>query len=104
MTARNGQVCPEHLKVENWLHGVDLVEFAQRYHSEGVISIHLNPENLASDLYREHGTVMRFLIWLITYPAINGAYYELFVGLSPQANMADKGAWGELQPFKICYS
>lgn len=88
-------------KAGNWLHGV---EFAQRHRPEGVVSIPLNPGNLASDLYRYHGLIVRLIIGLITYPLINGAYAELFAGLSPQVTMDKTGEWGELllRPSKMC--
>lgn len=79
-------------KAGNYLHGV---EYARRYKSDGVISIPLNPGNLASDLYRDLRGPMKMVVWLTTYPSINGAYTELFAGLSPQITLENTGCWGE---------
>ncbi|KAI1453286.1 putative short-chain dehydrogenase [Annulohypoxylon moriforme] len=77
-------------KAGNWLHGV---EFAKRYKADGVISIPLNPGNLASDLYRDMKGLMRFFVDLITYPPINGAYTLLYAGLSPEITLDKTGSW-----------
>lgn len=80
-------------KAGNWLHAV---EFARRYEADGVVSIPCNPGHLRSDLYRDGGTLFRmFLNTFIAYPSINGAYTELFAGLSPTITMKETGAWGE---------
>ena len=80
-------------KAGNWLHGV---EFARRYQAEGVVSVPCNPGHLRSDLYRESGIVFRTMLNLLfTYPSINGAYTEIFAGLSPEITMRESGEWGE---------
>lgn len=86
-------------KAGNWLHGV---EFAKRYHADGVVSIPCNPGHLRSDLYRDSGTLFKTVLnTLITYPPINGAYTEIFAGLSPTITMKETGDWGE---FLLLYS
>lgn len=82
-------------KVGNWMHGV---EFAKRYKDDGVISIPLNPGNLASDLYRNTAGLVKMITNLITYPPINGAYTLLYAGLSPDITVKNTGSWGK-QPF-----
>ncbi|KAI0891545.1 putative short-chain dehydrogenase [Annulohypoxylon nitens] len=77
-------------KAGNWLHGV---EFAKRYKADGVISIPLNPGNLASELYRDMKGLMRFFVSLLTYPPINGAYTLLYAGLSPEITLEKTGSW-----------
>ncbi|KAF2810569.1 NAD(P)-binding protein [Mytilinidion resinicola] len=77
-------------KAGNWLHGV---EFAKRYQADGVVSIPLNPGNLASDLYRQHGRLFSIFVAMITYPPINGAWTELYAGLSPEITLANSGSW-----------
>ncbi|KAF3056310.1 hypothetical protein GL218_06515 [Daldinia childiae] len=77
-------------KTGNWLHGV---EFAKRYKADGVISIPLNPGNLASDLYRDQSGFMSIFTALITYPSINGAYTLLYAGLSPDITIEKTGSW-----------
>jgi retinol dehydrogenase-12 len=79
-------------KAGNWAHGV---EFAKRYKAAGVVSILLNPGNLSSDLYREHGLIVKTISKLILYPSVNGAYTELFAGLSPDITIKESGSWGE---------
>ncbi|KAL7625754.1 hypothetical protein AAE478_004977 [Parahypoxylon ruwenzoriense] len=77
-------------KAGNWLHGV---EFAKRYKADGVISIPLNPGNLASDLYREQKGLFKLFIWMVTYPPVNGAYTLLYAGLSPDITLEKTGSW-----------
>lgn len=79
-------------KTGNWLHGV---EFAKRYKADGVISIPLNPGNLASDLYRDQSGFMNIFTALMTYPSINGAYTLLYAGLSPDITIEKTGSWGK---------
>jgi NAD(P)-dependent dehydrogenase (short-subunit alcohol dehydrogenase family) len=79
-------------KAGNWCQGV---EFARRYKKDGVISIPLNPGNLASELYRDQGTFFKLASKLILYPSINGAYTELFAGLSSKITIEETGAWGK---------
>ncbi|RDW86026.1 hypothetical protein BP5796_04351 [Coleophoma crateriformis] len=88
-------------KAGNWCHGV---EFAKRYKSEGVISISLNPGNLSSDLFRDQGALFKIFVKLVQYPPINGAYTELFAGLSPRITLALSGSWvipfGRIYPIR----
>ena len=80
-------------KAGNWLHGV---EFAKRYRADGVVSVPCNPGHLRSDLYRDSGTLFKTVLnTLVTYPPINGAYTEIFAGLSPTITMKETGGWGE---------
>ncbi|KAI2465640.1 hypothetical protein F4781DRAFT_408401 [Annulohypoxylon bovei var. microspora] len=79
-------------KTANWLHGV---EFAKRYKADGVISIPLNPGNLASDLYRDQKGFMKLVMKILTYPSINGAYTLLYAGLSSEITLEKTGSWGK---------
>lgn len=79
-------------KAGNWLQGV---EFAKRYKAQGIISIPLNPGNLSSDLYRQQGATFRFVTKAILYPPLNGAYTELFAGLSTDITLEKSGSWGK---------
>ena len=84
-------------KAGNWLHGV---EFARRFQADGVVSVPCNPGHLRSDLYRDSGIVFRTMLNLLfTYPSINGAYTEIFAGLSPEISMRESGEWGEFLSF-----
>jgi NAD(P)-dependent dehydrogenase (short-subunit alcohol dehydrogenase family) len=72
------------------------VEYAKRHKADGVVSVPLNPGNLDSDLARDLGSMTRFFFRLILmYPPINGAYTELFAGLSPQVTLKNTGAWSK---------
>ncbi|TRX91241.1 hypothetical protein FHL15_007846 [Xylaria flabelliformis] len=78
-------------KAGNYLQGS---EFARRHKSDSILSVSLNPGNLDSDLWRNQSYVMgKILKWFILYPQINGAYTELFAGLSPEVTMEKTGAW-----------
>lgn len=87
-------------KVGNWAHGV---EFALRHQASGVISVPLNPGNLQSELYRGQGFLMKILVRLIMYAPINGAYTELFAGLSPEVTLSQTGCWGKLVSRTACH-
>lgn len=81
-------------KAGNYLHGV---EFAKRYGGDDVLSVPLNPGNLDSDLWRTQGTLTSFFLrTFVLHPAINGAYTELFAGLSPDVTPEKSGEWGKL--------
>lgn len=79
-------------KVANWAHAT---EYARRHQADGVVSVPLNPGNLQSDLYRHEGFIFRIAEKLFMYPPINGAYTELYAGLSPDINISNTGCWGE---------
>ncbi|KAI1346209.1 hypothetical protein F5Y01DRAFT_320012 [Xylaria sp. FL0043] len=82
-------------KAGNYLHGS---EFARRHKADGVVSVTLNPGNLDSELWRNQPWLLaKFLKWFILHPSINGAYTELFAGLSPEVTMEKTGAW--IAPF-----
>ncbi|KAL9087507.1 MAG: hypothetical protein Q9165_006618 [Trypethelium subeluteriae] len=63
------------------------VEFAKRHKADGIISVPVNPGNLRSELPRDQGTVLKIVAKLLGYPVVNGAYTELFAGLSPQVTL-----------------
>ncbi|KAG6363526.1 hypothetical protein INS49_008627 [Diaporthe citri] len=67
-------------KIANWAHAT---EYARRHQADGVVSLSLNPGNLQSDLYRDQGFFFRIAERLFMYPQLNGAYTELYAGLSP---------------------
>lgn len=79
-------------KVGNWAHGV---EYARRHRADGVVSVPLNPGNLTSDLYRDQGVALKIATKLMMYAPVNGAYTELFAGLSPDITIEKTGCWGE---------
>ncbi|KAI8631156.1 hypothetical protein F5Y19DRAFT_473555 [Xylariaceae sp. FL1651] len=78
-------------KAGNFLQGA---EYARRYKADGILSISLNPGNLDSELWRNQPYVVaKFLKWFVLYAPINGAYTELFAGLSPEVTMEKSGGW-----------
>lgn len=83
-------------KAGPWLHEA---EFAARRGggSGGVLGVLCNPGHLRSDLYWSGGRVFRAVLdALVQYPAVYGAYTELFCGLSPEIPGGNVGRWGEL--------
>lgn len=54
----------------------------------------LNPGNLASDLQRHLNWIESFVIARMTYPPVNGAYTELYAGLSPDIAAIKPDQWG----------
>ncbi|KAH0591709.1 hypothetical protein MHUMG1_10567 [Metarhizium humberi] len=85
-------------KAGNVLHAV---EFARRTEGEGIVSVSLNPGNLATDLQRSAPGWQNY-IWtkFIAYPAKFGAYTELFAGLHPDITVEKSevfiAPWGRL--------
>ena len=80
-------------KAGNYLQGS---EYAERHgpSSDGILSVSLNLGNLDSDLWRNQSWLVGKLLKLfILYPPINGAYTELYAGLSPEITMEHSGGW-----------
>lgn len=76
------------------------LEYSKRHEADGILSVSLNPGNLASDLWRtQNFLVQGFLRTFILHPSIYGAYTELFAGLSPDVkidNTPEKsGKWSK---------
>ncbi|KAH9896259.1 hypothetical protein F4778DRAFT_783540 [Xylariomycetidae sp. FL2044] len=86
-------------KVGNWAHGA---EYALRHKADGIISVPLNPGNLQSELYRDQGLAMRAFVKLLMFPPVNGAYTELYAGLSPDITLEKTGCW--VIPFGRIYN
>jgi retinol dehydrogenase-12 len=69
-------------------------EFGRRHRMDGIVSVALNPGNLDSELWRNQGAVMaKFLKWFVLHDPINGAYTELYAGISPEITLENTGAW-----------
>lgn len=86
-------------KIANWAHAT---EYAKRHQADGVVSVSLNPGNLQSDLYRDQGFLFRIAEKIFMYSPLNGAYAELFAGLSPDVNISNTGCWGKSLFHIIC--
>jgi retinol dehydrogenase 12 len=70
----------------------------------------MNPGNLNSELYRHVDAAtgfdavgLKIFTKLMLYPVINGAYTELFAGLSPQVTIEKSGSWSTSRNF-ACFA
>lgn len=72
-------------------------EMSRRYKSDGIIGLGVNSGNLDPDLFRQQGTVFGSLTSPMKYPVVNGAYTELWAGLSPEVILEKAG--GFVYPF-----
>lgn len=77
-------------KAGNYYHAT---EYARRYSDNGIVSVSLNPGNLESDLDRNCNFAEMLFRNATTYPTINGAYTELFAGISGEVGIENTGAW-----------
>ncbi|KAF8965144.1 hypothetical protein BDZ97DRAFT_1918567 [Flammula alnicola] len=59
-------------------------ELAQRYGSQGIVSMSLNPGNLDSDLMRHRSSIETSIVKLILYAPSYGALTQLWAGTSPE--------------------
>ncbi|KAK8074594.1 estradiol 17 beta-dehydrogenase [Apiospora hydei] len=70
---------------------------------EGVLGVPVNPGNLRSGLFARQGLLLRLQVALLHYPAVQGAYTELFAAFSPEVTPGTAGyvvPFGRLRP--IC--
>lgn len=81
-------------KAGNVLHSK---EYAKLHKDDGIVSVSLNPGNLKTDLQRHMSGLMSYALDFILFPPIQGAYTELFAGLSPDVTIEQTGAW--IQPW-----
>ncbi|KAI5863278.1 short-chain dehydrogenase [Durotheca rogersii] len=77
-------------KVGNYYHAT---EYARRHRDDGIVSISLNPGNLKSELDRYCNPIEMIFRKATVYPPINGAYTELFAGLSDEVTLERSGDW-----------
>ncbi|KAK8004541.1 hypothetical protein PG989_004260 [Apiospora arundinis] len=85
-------------KVGVWAYGNELTK---RFAAKGVMGVPVNPGNLRSELFAQQGFFFRLQVALMHYPAVRGAYTELFAGFSPQVTPETAGyvfPFGRLQP------
>ncbi|KAI5927352.1 hypothetical protein F4810DRAFT_722546 [Camillea tinctor] len=68
-------------KVGVWSYGI---EYSKRFAATGVLGVPVNPGNLRSNPFSQQGFLSKLRVALMHYPAVNGAYTELFAGLSPE--------------------
>lgn len=68
-------------------------QYARLHKDDGITSVSLHPGNLKTDLQRHVPKLEMLVIDMMVYPPINGAYTELFAGLSPDVTLEKSGAW-----------
>ncbi|OCK85398.1 NAD(P)-binding protein [Lepidopterella palustris CBS 459.81] len=66
--------------------------FAKEMASSGIVSVVFNPGNLHTELNRHIGA-SEWLQRILLYPAIYGAYTELYCGVSPELTVEDNGIY-----------
>ncbi|KAI8628713.1 short-chain dehydrogenase [Xylariaceae sp. FL1651] len=77
-------------KAGNYYHAT---EYARRHRDDGIVSVSLNPGNLRTELDRNCSAIEMLFRYATVYPTINGAYTELFAGVSDKVDMEHSGAW-----------
>ncbi|KAI9697554.1 MAG: hypothetical protein M1820_007753 [Bogoriella megaspora] len=77
-------------KAGDWAYAVEL---SKRFKAEGIIGLGVNPGNLRSDLFRHQSAIFKLLTGPANYPVINGAYAELWAGLSPEVTTEKAGSY-----------
>ncbi|KAH7322413.1 hypothetical protein B0I35DRAFT_425778 [Stachybotrys elegans] len=75
------------------------VEGSKKY--KDIIFIAVNPGNLRTDLFRDQSSIFRALTNPVNYPPINGAYAEIWAGLSPEVTADKSGSYAA--PFGRIY-
>ncbi|MCJ1323975.1 hypothetical protein MMC10_000637 [Thelotrema lepadinum] len=89
----------ENSKVGNWFLANAV---ASQVGSDGILSVTQNPGNLKTELLRHMPWVVGFLTAPLLYTARDGAYTELWAGLSEELTIEDGGKyivpWGRLHP------
>ncbi|KAK3934114.1 putative estradiol 17 beta-dehydrogenase [Diplogelasinospora grovesii] len=88
-------------KVGAWALGV---EYAKRHQADGIVSVPINPGNLQTELPRDQNAMIKLAVKLLCYPAIQGAYTELFAAFSPDVTI-EKADWSKtwVAPFGRLY-
>ncbi|KAF5651364.1 short-chain alcohol dehydrogenases/reductase [Fusarium tjaetaba] len=76
---------------------VHSAEFARRTKGTGIISLALNPGNFVTNLQLNMSKMELAMFKLISSDPINGAYTELFAGLSDTITEENNGGW--VSPF-----
>ncbi|KAL9092091.1 MAG: hypothetical protein Q9165_004524 [Trypethelium subeluteriae] len=88
-------------KAGDWAYAVEL---SKRLKGDGIIGLAVNPGNLKSELFRHQSALFKLLTGPTNYPVVNGAYTELFAGLSPTVTVQKAGSYvgpfGRLIPFR----
>ncbi|KAK2027554.1 short-chain dehydrogenase [Colletotrichum zoysiae] len=79
-------------------------EFARRTAEDGIVSISVDPGVYMTNLQRTMSWYMKLIAKMLAREPKNGAYTELFAGLSPDITRANTGDWvipfGRLTPVR----
>lgn len=75
-------------KLGDWAYAVEL---SKRF--KGLIGVPINPGNLQTELFRHQSSLFNLLTRPFNYPPINGAYAELWGGLSPDVTVDKAGSY-----------
>ncbi|RYP77671.1 hypothetical protein DL771_001039 [Monosporascus sp. 5C6A] len=75
-------------KLGDWAYAVEL---SKRF--RGIIGVPINPGNLRTELFRHQSSLFRLLTGPFNYPAVYGAYAELWGGLSPEVTLEKAGSY-----------
>ncbi|KAK4207439.1 putative estradiol 17 beta-dehydrogenase [Rhypophila decipiens] len=88
-------------KVGAWALGV---EYAKRHRADSIVSVPVNPGNLQTELPRDQKAMVKLVAKLLCYPAVNGAYTELFAAFSDEVAI-EKADWSKtwVAPFGRVY-
>lgn len=76
-------------KAGDWIYGHEL---SKRFKAQGIIGLGVNPGNLKTELFRHQSAVFRALTGPAAYPVVNGAYTELWAGLSTEVTLGKAGS------------
>lgn len=76
-------------KAGDWIYAHEL---SRRFGSQGLIGLGVNPGNLKTQLFRHQSAVFHALTGPANYPVVNGAYTELWAGLSPEVTAEKAGS------------
>ncbi|KAL7935409.1 short-chain dehydrogenase [Trichoderma chlorosporum] len=68
-------------------------QYAKLHRNDGIVSVSLHPGNLKTELQRNVPALEMLVIKMMVYPPVNGAYTELFAGLSSDVTLERSGAW-----------
>ncbi|KAI9154665.1 het protein [Paramyrothecium foliicola] len=69
-------------------------EFDRRHRTDGIVFLTQNPGNLVTNIWDRVPWVIRAAVRLVLHPAKQGAYAELWAGLSTEIKLDDGGRYG----------
>ncbi|KAI9656125.1 MAG: hypothetical protein M1831_004696 [Alyxoria varia] len=89
-------------KLGNWYLANEYARVTGSTDERSVLSVVQNPGNVKTNLLRHMPRLMQICVQPLLHPAKQGAYTELWAGLSPEVTMERSGAyiipWGRFHP------